>query len=307
MKFSLALPRPTEPSSIHPIDDAVAFAASAEAAGLHAVSASDHPFPVVRPGQAGHDAFDPFVLLATVGAGTKAIRLHFSLIVAPYRNPFVAARMLATLDTASRGRVIAALGAGYLAEEFAALGASFDERNAQVAESVEAMSAAWTGEPVTMTGRGWTADGNVMRPVPASMPRPPIWRGGNTATAIRHAVAACDGWAPFEVTAIGSEMTASKELSLTTLPSRLAVLREAREAAGRAAPFDVCYVRTSRRWLEDEARVNDELSRLDELGVTWLELTVPGQDVPVARDQIERFAALARAAGVLDSAARASG
>lgn len=300
MKFSLALPRPSDRSGHHVIDDVVAVARTAEAAGLHAVSASDHPFPVVHAGQAGHQAFDPFVLLATVGVQTSAISLHFSLIVAPYRNPFVTARMLATLDLASHGRVIAGLGAGYLAGEFAAVGATFDHRNQQVAEAVEAMTAAWTGDPVTMSGRGWSADGNVMRPRPAATPRIPIWRGGNTITAIRHAATACEGWAPFEVNAIGSEMTATTELSLTTLPERLGIFHDARSAIGRTGPFDVCYVRTSRRWLDDEARVHDELSRFDQLGVTWLEFTVPGRDGPEARDHIERFAALANAAGVLE-------
>lgn len=300
MRFSLSLPRPTDDAGAEAIDDAIEIAAHAEHLGLHAVSASDHPFPAVAPGEAGHQAFDPFVLLATVGAATSHIHLHFSLIVSPYRNPFLTARSLATLDLATRGRVIAGMGAGYLAAEFRALGASLEGRAARVADDIEAMTTAWLGEPVHAKGDGWEAVGNSMLPRPASRPRPAIWRGGNALAAIDHAVRACDGWTPFEVNAVGSRLTASKELSLETLPARMALLGETIERHGRTEPLDVCYVRTSRRWLAEDATIFDDLSQLAELGVTWLEFTVPGSEPLEVADHLERFTALAGEAGVLD-------
>jgi probable F420-dependent oxidoreductase len=206
----------------------------AERHGIDAVSVSDHPFPKVVPGQAGHHAYDPFVVLALVAGATSRVQLHFSLIVLPYRNPFVVARMLSTLDIASAGRVIAGIGAGYLREEFAALGMPYDGRGARVEESVLAMKAAWTGEPVTMTSDLWRADGNSMEPVPFTRPHPVLWRGGNARGAVLQAVRHFDGWCPFEVDVVGAGMTTTRESSIDTLPgSSTCCARSPSRRAGR--------------------------------------------------------------------------
>jgi len=300
INFSFSLPRPDPEPDPSSIDTCLAIAEGVERSGLEAVSVSDHPFPLEQPGQAGHQAHDPFVMLGYLAGATSSVRLHFSLIVLPYRNPFLVARMLGTLDLVSRGRVIAALGLGYLRPEFEALGADREHRVEDFAGSVAAMRAAWTGEPVTLSGRGWRAAGNRMLPVPFTSPHPVLWCGGNTQRAIDHAVRDFDGWSPFEVNEAGSAMTRSASSSLSTLPDQLAGLRESIERQGRTTPIDVCFVRTSRRWHQDESRAIDELGRLAELGVTWVEFTVAGTEAAEIVDNIDRFAELARRAGVRD-------
>jgi len=292
VRISVSLPYPDADPTAADVDGIVAFAQAAEAAGLDAVAATDHPFPATAPGRAGHQALDPFVLFGFLAQATRTLKLHFNLIVVPYRNPFLTARMVATLDHLSGGRAICAVGAGYLRPEFDALGAEFAGRGERLEDAVAAMRAAWTGEPV----HGWGAAGNVMWPVPPPG-RPPLWRGGNTRRAIASAVAGFDGWAPFEASAETSRQTTTDVFSLDTLPAKLDLLREAEAAAGRA-PLDVCFVRPSPGWMKDRARAVDELRRLDALGVTWVTTHVLGRSTSERLDGIETLRELVAEAGV---------
>ena len=281
MKISVSLPYPDADPTAADVDGIIAFAQMAEAAGLDAVAATDHPFPYTAPGRAGHQALDPFVLFGFLAQATSTLKLHFNLIVVPYRNPFLTARMVATLDHLSGGRALCAVGAGYLRQEFDALGAAFAERGRQLEDGVAAMRAAWSGEPV----HGWGAAGNVMWPVPPPG-RPPLWRGGNTRRAIESAVAGFDGWAPFEASEETSRQTTTDVFSLAELPGKISLLRDAEAAAGRS-PLDVCYVRPRPGWMKDRARAVEELQRLEALGVTWLTTHVLGRSTSERLEGIE--------------------
>src|ERR1700760_3530614 len=94
VKFSISLPKPEDNLGEPGFDAFVTLAQAVERMGLDAVSASAHPFPHVVEGEAGHQAYDPFVLLSYVGAATRDLKLHFSLVIAGYRNPFGVARLL---------------------------------------------------------------------------------------------------------------------------------------------------------------------------------------------------------------------
>ena len=153
----------------------------------------------------GHHALDPFVGLAFVAAATKHIRLHTNIVVAPYRNPFLMAKLVATLDRLSGGRVIMGIGTGYLAAEFDALGVPFEGRGAAVDESIRLMKTIWAGETINYTGKTFRADGISALPRPLQEPHPPIWSGGNSGRAIRRAVELCDGWSPFPLRSAFSE------------------------------------------------------------------------------------------------------
>lgn len=224
--------------------------------------------------------------------------MHFSLLVLPYRNPFIVARMLSTLDLLSRGRVIAGIGAGYMRAEFEALAADFEDRGAQVVARVEAMRAAWTGKPVTTSAAGWNTRGNTMRPPPLTCPHPILWRGGNSTIAMQQAAAGFDGWAPLEINSDRSRQTSTTALTLETLPRRLSLFAEAVERAQRTKPVDICYVRPDHAWLSDPTTVVEQLQTLDDLGVTWLEVRLPGSSRSQLTEEIAAFAANARAAGV---------
>ena len=124
------------------------------------------------------------------------MRLETNLCIAAYRNPFLLAKTVATLDALSLGRVILGIGAGYLEGEFAALGVAFEERNELTDEAIVAMRAAWTGESLQRDGLHFAAGGNTMLPRPVQPDGPPIWIGGNSARAVHRAVDLADGWAP---------------------------------------------------------------------------------------------------------------
>jgi len=150
-----------EPASI------TRFARAVEEAGLDGIGFTDHPAPSLKwLNGGGHETFDPFVALGFCAAVTTRIRLLTWLSVVPYRNPFLAATSMTTVDLVSGGRATFALGSGYLRSEFAALGVDFAERNDLFEESVRVMKATWTGDEVSFEGRRFEAIGQVGRPRP---------------------------------------------------------------------------------------------------------------------------------------------
>jgi alkanesulfonate monooxygenase SsuD/methylene tetrahydromethanopterin reductase-like flavin-dependent oxidoreductase (luciferase family) len=265
--------------------EVVALAERAEALRIDAVSASDHPLPVVGPDSPGHHTYDPFVLLAQVAARTTRLRVVFSLLVAPYRNAYLTASMLATLDAAAAGRVVVGLGAGYLEPEFAALGASYERRTDQVGTLALTLRRAWTGEPVTDAG-------NTLRPVPAAPI--PLWRGGNGPRALREAASGYEGWMPFEAGTRMAEGARTTRLRTDDLAARISEFRERRGDR----PAEVCFVRTSPRWLEDHGRAVDEVGKLAAAGVTWIESGTAGRSPAEASEDLERLALVRDEAGV---------
>ena len=147
------------------------FARVAEEAGLYGIRFTDHPGPSLKwLNGGGHETFDPFAALAFCAAVTTRIRLLTWLSVVPYRNPFLAAKSMTTVDLLSGGRATFALGSGYLRSEFAALGVDFAERNHLFEESVQVMKATWAGEEVRFQGRHFEALGQVGMPLPVQRP-----------------------------------------------------------------------------------------------------------------------------------------
>lgn len=267
MKLSVYLPRPGEYPDQSP-DTIAELARALEELRYDAAAASDHPFPVVDG--RGHQAYDPFIELATAAAATTRLKLHLSLAVAPYRNPFLLARTATTLHYVSRGRLILAAGSGYLHQEFAALGADFDERHEYTSETLRALRLAFTGEPVHDETRWWRADGNSLEPAPD--PPLPLWLGGNSRWAIEQAVIHCDGWSPHEVTPEASRRLGTIQIAaVDELRRRLALLDEVREQHGREQRLEVCFVRGTPAWRsEPRQAILEELHALRELGVDWL-------------------------------------
>jgi probable F420-dependent oxidoreductase len=220
------------------------MARAAETAGFDAVFVTDHPFPDDAWLQSGgHHALDPLVALAFAAAATTTVRLHTNLYVAAYRNPFVSAKGVATLDRLSGGRVILGIGAGYLEPEFAALGVPFDERNDLTDEAIVMMKRAWSESGVTATGRHFDASaGHTALPRPIQQPHPPIWIGGNSKRAIRRAVDLADGWMPMPNPAKYAARRHSAALeTLDDLKAGIAYGREYAASVGRTAPLGVMY------------------------------------------------------------------
>ena len=219
------------------------MAQAAEAAGLDAVYTTDHPAPdVAYLAGGGHHALDPFVALTVAAAATDRLLLHTNLVILAYRNPFIAAKALATLDVVSGGRLIVGTGAGYLEPEFEAVGGDFEHRNDVTDEAITVLKAIWSGEPVTMSGRHFEAVETVALPLPVQRPHPPIWIGGNSNRALRRAVEMADGWNPMPTPAKAVRKLRTPAIeSIDDLAARIGDLREASERAGRAVPPEVIF------------------------------------------------------------------
>jgi alkanesulfonate monooxygenase SsuD/methylene tetrahydromethanopterin reductase-like flavin-dependent oxidoreductase (luciferase family) len=108
MRINVTLPfdQIEDPAEFLRADAVVQVAQAAERAGFYGGNVTDHPCPTGRWLDAGgHNAQDPFVMLSFVAAATRKLTLHTGILVLPYRNPFITARAVATLDVFSGGRV----------------------------------------------------------------------------------------------------------------------------------------------------------------------------------------------------------
>ena len=297
MKFSVQLPtdrveRGEEFTSAEAIAE---MAAAVESAGFDACWVTEHPFPTDDwMASGGHHALDPFVALTVAATATKSLRLHTNILVLPYRNPFLTAKAVASLDAVSGGRVLVGAAAGYLEGGFAALGADFDERNAVADEALAAMKQAWRGGSVTMEGRGFRAAGNTMLPTPVQRPHPPIWIGGNSKRAIRRAAEHGQGWSPFPTPGKYAARARTAALhSIDDLRERIAYLREQSERFGRSEALDVNFVPFGARMNSEEAldvaAFRAQVADLESVGVTWLTVGVPGASRREYLDGLARF------------------
>jgi probable F420-dependent oxidoreductase len=147
----------------------------------------------------GMQWLDPLVTLSLVAAVTDRVRLGTSVLVLPYRNPVNLAAEAAALDVLSDGRFVLGVGAGWMREEFGALGIDAAERGARTDEHIQVLRALWTQDPASFSGRFSSFDGIVLATTPRTEGGPPIWVGGNTEAALRRAARLGDGWHGFEV------------------------------------------------------------------------------------------------------------
>jgi probable F420-dependent oxidoreductase len=197
-------------------------ACKAEELGFDAVLVNDHiivdgsPRVVVSWG----NTYDPLIVLSYLAACTTRIRLGTSVLIMPYRNPVATAKMMATLDQMSGGRVIAGVGVGWNEAEFAALGVPFHERGARTTEYLRIWQACWAPGETTFHGRFFSFANMYVMPKPLQQPHPPIWIGGSSDAALRRAAAFAQVWQP-------------TPLGLEELRERQAFLREACAEIGR--------------------------------------------------------------------------
>jgi probable F420-dependent oxidoreductase len=261
-----------------------AVARAAEAAGCSGFGFTDHPAPSRRwLDGGGHDAVDPFVALGFAAAHTTTLRLVPNIVVLPYRNPFLVAKAGATLDRLSGGRFTLAVGAGYLKSEFAALGIPYEERNQLFDEALEVIHLAWTSAEVTFEGRHFSARSVAAQPRPVAEPRPPIWIGGNSSAARQRVAEHAEGWCPFPAPAVLARTARTVTMdSAEALANGVDDLRRRLEAAGRDPEgVDVCWSAPA-----GDPSALEELARI---GVTWVQVPVPGDSVEHAVDAISRY------------------
>lgn len=283
MRFTLQLPTDKVAHAAEFLRGAAIgeMARAAEAAGFDAAFVTDHPAPGDRwLASGGHHALDPFVALSFAAAATTRLRLQTHVLIAAYRNPFLTAKAIASLDVASGGRVTVGTAAGYLEPEFAALGARFEERNELADELLGALKRIWSEPGVAFAGRHFSASGNTALPGPAQSPHPPLWVGGNSRRAIRRAVELGDGWLPFPAPGKMAKRVGTAALeNEDDLARGIAYAREHGGRVGRTAPLDICFspfgLDMRADGLPEPSSVLAAAQRLDALGVTWLAITLP--------------------------------
>jgi len=172
MKFCLNIPIGNiAPGEFQTRDAIAAMASALERANIDACCVTDHPAPASEWLHAsGHDALDPFTALAFIAAASSRLLLQTSVLVLPYRNPFITAKAAASLQVLSGGRFILGIGAGYQKAEFDALGVDFHRRGRLTDDALETLRLLWRGGPITRSGVGYEARSNEPRPVPDPPP-----------------------------------------------------------------------------------------------------------------------------------------
>ena len=296
MTFTLSLTFPFD--HIGEGDEYVSMAAvhdcarAAEDAGFWSGTVTDHPVPSYRwLDGGGHYAQDPFVMLSLVAAVTTRLRLQTNILVLPYRNPFITARSVASLDAFSHGRVVLGVGAGYLKPEFKALGVDFDGRNDLMDEYMRAMKAAWTGEDFAFEGTGYTAVGNRMLPRPVQRPHPPLLVGGNSRRALRRTAELGDAWHPFFVPKMVTDTARTANLSSDEdLVAAIAYMRDHSAKIGREVPPEVICSGTftiQPGWSAQEAI--DHYGQMKSLGVAGSGASIVATSRAEWCDEARRF------------------
>jgi len=282
VKINITLPfdHIEDPKEFNTHEAVVEIATRLDQMRFNAGLVTDHPVPTGRWLDAGgHHAQDPFVLLALIAGVTKRLRLQTGILVLPYRNPFITARSVATLDVFSGGRFTLSVGAGYLKGEYKALGVDFERRNELMDEYIAALKAAWTNDEFTFQGSGYEALGNRILPRPVQQPHPPILIGGNSRRAIRRAVELADGWNPYFTFAAVAQTSRTAEIANDDdLMRGVAYLREHSEAIGRAEPPAIVLGGLNRPGERMEyPQMVDRIGRLREMGVDVAAVSAEGR------------------------------
>ncbi len=213
---------------------AVAGARAAEAAGFESLWTVEHvvvpvgyqsTYPYDRsgrmPGGEDFDLPDPLVWLAFVAAATSGIRLGTGILILPQRSPAVTAKEVATLDKLSGGRAMLGVGAGWLEEEFDALGVPFAARGRRLDSYIGALRALWAPGPATVEDEFVSFRDCISLPEPPQG-TVPVHIGGHTEAAARRAGRLGDGFFPGRGSA-------------EQITHLLEVMRRAADEAGRDA------------------------------------------------------------------------
>jgi len=192
MEFGICVPHYGKPVDIERI---LGVARSAEELGFASVWVTDHLFvPRTMDIIYRDNMLEPLALLSHLAAVVPRVRLGTSVIILPYRNPIIVAKMLATIDQLSHGRLIFGAAVGWMEEEFRALKVPFAERGALSDESLRIIRDLWTHGVVHHQGAFYQYEDMQASPRPVQQPAPPIWIGGNSARARRRVAELGDGW-----------------------------------------------------------------------------------------------------------------
>jgi len=284
-----------------------------EALGFHSVMIADHvvfpttiaskyPYTVSGEFPGGGDALEQLALMAFVAGHTRRLRLVTSVMILPYRNPVLTAKMLATIDVLSRGRVTVGVGVGWLREEFEALDSpAFERRGAASDEYLTIFKTVWTQNPASFAGEFYRFSALRCLPQPVQKPHPPIWIGGHSAPALRRVARHGDGWHPVGANPAVPLRPAELRASL----DQLARLTEAegRDPSALTISFKAPVYDVSATTLRGDERrpfmgtaqqIADDIGAYEKLGVSELIFDFRSERLAETLERMDRFAPMLR-------------
>ena len=247
--------------------------------------------PTFRPDQ---DYYDPIATLNFLAGCTQKLRLGTHVLIIPYRNPVVTAKMLSTLDVLSEGRLVLGVGVGWMEEEFQALGLdTYSQRGAVTNEFLRLFKELWTKDEPEFQGEFYQISGAGFMPKPVQKPHPPIWIGGHTGPAIRRAAELGDGWMPIGLrppAILEPEEMAAKIARLKTLTVRAG---RDEDAVSPCFSTDIVFDRTpgpSRRMMSGRPeQIAADLRQYQDLGVENFIFSFPSDGVAGQQEAMEQF------------------
>ncbi len=311
MKFGLSMPIR---GPLANAADILTLAQKAEVLGYDYLTVADHivvpteissDYPYSEDGQfpwsegGSVECMEQFTLLSWLAGVTDKIALLTSVTVVPHRNPLFMAKSLATLDQLTKGRINFGCGAGWMREEFEALGLPpFDARGKVTNEYIAAIKAVWTETRPTFDGEFVKFNKIGMDPKPVQNPHPPIWIGGESLPAMRRTVALGDVWYPF-----GSNPKFRMD-TLKTYKARVERLHGLAEEAGRdpasiGLAYNCAFHTDQEQEHMDGGRLictgspeqrAEDIKRFADAGTTSMIINVVANDLAAMLDRMEEFA-----------------
>jgi probable F420-dependent oxidoreductase len=293
-------------------DNLIALAKGGEAMGFAIVSVSDH---IVIPrrieshypynesgtfsGGGSGEYLEQLTVLGFVAGHTSRIRLLTSVMVLPHRSPVVTAKVLTTIDVLSNGRLIVGCGAGWMREEFEAVGAPpYEERGAVSDEYLRAFKELWTSDNPTFAGKFVHFSDILFDPKPVQKPHPPLWIGGESPPALRRAGRLGDGWYP-----MGSNPSFPVGTPQQLAESLQRVRRHAEQAGRDPSAIQVAFSPQAFNARKAELQPNgdrraltgnpeqiaEDIRDFEDIGVQHLMLRFPGIGLEEIQENMERF------------------
>jgi probable F420-dependent oxidoreductase len=248
----------------------------AEQLGYESVWVSDHVVtPHANVKNYGEAVFDPLMTLALAAGETNRVQLGTTVLIVPYRNAVVTAKMIASLDALSDGRVVVGIGAGWLAAESAALGVPFEERGPMTDEYLAAMQELWTAREPSFAGKYTQFGGLLFEPKPLQKPHPPLWVGGHGKPSLRRTVQFGAAWHPInrppdELRRGRAELARLSEARGRAVPPAMTARNDIRiTRPGEAAPTST---HAGRVLAGEPTALREQIQELGECGVEHLVL-----------------------------------
>lgn len=250
--------------------------------------------------------FEQLTTLSYLAANTNKIKLLSSVCILPYRQPVLTAKILATIDVLSNGRLIVGCGAGWMEEEFEALGLdTFKKRGSVTNEYIDAFRELWTSPNPTFKGEYVSFSDIYFAPKPIQKPYPPIWIGGESPAAIRRAANYGDVWYPFgnnpqyPLDTIGRLKNGIEKLNckLDEADRDINKIGIALSAEMWYSDTDPIFDKNGNRKLltGEPSQVAEDIYNLAEIGVSYLTLDYKGTDIDETLYKMERFTKLVKA------------